>query len=450
MLRHNKVVWSEGLFISPQLFQQQERYLESYIHQRLLPLIPYFWGINRLEIDHHALAIGKFTLTQAGGIFQDGTPFSTSSTAVLPDPIDITEEHVGQRLYLAIPLSNAHENEVIFTQQTDSLARYQVKENDIADICMVKQAPRLVQLAQLRLTILPEQALSAAWVALPIAKVSALQPNKQVDLDTHCIPPLLHHRAHPLLGQWLNNIADLMTLRADTLAAQITNVHQRSTNPSEVSDYLLLQIFNRYTPLLQHYLSESETDLPTLYRLLITLLGEISTFIHTKTRRPIQLDGYQHSDPYHSFSVVTKELYRLLNEVLVKSAQQITIENRQHGVKLAVSSPAALQSYSSMVLAISADMPADALAQQFAARSKIGPTNRLPELIRSHLPGLTLTALPVPPRQMPFNAGFVYFELGCQGSLWEQTVKYGGLAMHIAGNFPGLQVELWGIHDKSA
>lgn len=450
MLRHNKVVWSEGLFISPQLFQQQERYMESYIHQRLLPLSQFFWGINRLEIDQHALALGKFALTQASGIFQDGTPFATPSTALLPDPIEITAEHVGQRLFLAIPLSNAHENDIIFTQQTDSLARYQVKETEIADACMVKQAPRLLQLAQLRLTILPEQALSGAWIALPIARVTALQANQQVDLDAQCIPPLLHHRGHPLVGKWLNNIADLMTLRADTLAAQITNVHQRSTNPSEVSDYLLLQIFNRYTPLLQHYLSETETDLPTLYRLLMTLLGEISTFINTKTRRPVKLDGYQHSDPYHSFSVLTKALYRLLNEVLVKSAQQITIENRQHGVKLAVSSPAALQSYSSMVLAVSADMPAETLAQQFAARSKIGPTNRLPELIRAHLPGLTLTALPVPPRQMPFNAGFVYFELGSQGPLWEQIVKYGGLAMHIAGNFPGLQVELWGIHEKSA
>lgn len=450
MLRHNKVVWNEGLFISPQLFQQQERYLESYIHQRLLPLNPYFWGIRHFNIDTHALAIGKFTLTQATGIFQDGTPFVTPATAVLPEPIQITAEHVGQRLFLAIPMSNTHENDIIFKQSSDSTARFQVKEQEIADICAMKQAPRLVQLAQLRLTILPEQSLSSAWIAMPIAKVTALQANQQVELDAHCIPPLLTHRAHPLLGQWLHKIADLMTLRADTLAAQITNVHQRSTNPSEVSDYLLLQIFNRYTPLLTHYLSESDTDLPTLYRLLLSLLGEISTFIQTKTRRPLEVGHYQHSDPYQSFLVLVEELHRLLNEVLVKSAQQITIENRQHGVKLAVSSPTELQSYSSMILAVSADMPADTLAQQFATRSKIGPTNRLPELIRSHLPGLSLTPLPVPPRQMPFNAGFVYFELGNQGLLWEQIIKYGGLAMHIAGNFPGLHIELWGIHQKTA
>lgn len=450
MLRHNKVVWSEGLFISPQLFQQQERYLEAYIQQRLLPIASCFWGIQRLSIDQDALAMGKFVVNHAAGIFQDGTPFQTSTTAALPAPVDITSEHIGQRLFLAIPLANMNQNDIVFEKQTDTLSRFQVKEEEVADVCAVKQAPRLIQLAQLQLTVLPETAMTASWIGFPIARITTVHSNKQIELDAHCIPPLLSCRSHPLLAQWLHKIADLMTLRADTLAAQITNIHQRSTNPSEVSDYLLLQIFNHYGPLLSHYLTSAETDLPTLYRLLITLHGEISTFIQTKTRRPAACNAYQHDDPYQSFSGLTNELHRLLNEVLVRSAEQITLENRQHGVKLAVSSSAALESYSAMVLAVSADMPSDTLAQQFAAKSKIGPTNRLPELIRAHLPGLTLTPLPVPPRQMPFNAGFVYFELSSQGTLWEQVVKYGGLAMHIAGNFPGLHIELWGIHDQSA
>ncbi|MDT3530749.1 hypothetical protein [Cronobacter sakazakii] len=33
-MRTNKVIWSEGLFLRPQLFQQQERYLEYFSHKR--------------------------------------------------------------------------------------------------------------------------------------------------------------------------------------------------------------------------------------------------------------------------------------------------------------------------------------------------------------------------------------------------------------------------------
>lgn len=35
---NNRVVWSEGQFLLPQMFQQQERYLEHVIHYRSLPL----------------------------------------------------------------------------------------------------------------------------------------------------------------------------------------------------------------------------------------------------------------------------------------------------------------------------------------------------------------------------------------------------------------------------
>ena len=31
---HNRVVWSDGLFIKPQHFQQQQRYLEHQINER--------------------------------------------------------------------------------------------------------------------------------------------------------------------------------------------------------------------------------------------------------------------------------------------------------------------------------------------------------------------------------------------------------------------------------
>ncbi|WP_176193341.1 type VI secretion system baseplate subunit TssK, partial [Salmonella enterica] len=70
------------------------------------------------------------------------------------------------------------------------------------------------------------------------------------------------------------------------------------------------------------------------------------------------------------------------------------------------------------------------------------------ELIRSHLPGLALQVLPVPPRQIPFQAGYIYYDIRREGALWEHIARYGGMAMHTAGEFPGLETELWGVRDK--
>ncbi|TGD64370.1 type VI secretion system baseplate subunit TssK, partial [Salmonella enterica subsp. enterica serovar Poona] len=61
--------------------------------------------------------------------------------------------------------------------------------------------------------------------------------------------------------------------------------------------------------------------------------------------------------------------------------------------------------FCTLVVAIKASMPSEVLLQHFAAQTKIGPSDRLPELIRSHLPGLALQVLPVPPRQIRCPAG---------------------------------------------
>jgi type VI secretion system protein ImpJ len=142
------------------------------------------------------------------------------------------------------------------------------------------------------------------------------------------------------------------------------------------------------------------------------------------------------------------DLRKSLNVVLDRSAQMIAIEARQHGVHLAIMSPTEVSSFGSIVLGVHADMPKEALQQQFIAQAKVAPFERLADLVRSHLPGVELETLPVAPRQIKYNSGYVYFEVNQGGKLWEQIEQTGSLAMHIAGNFPDLKMELWGIRDQ--
>jgi type VI secretion system protein ImpJ len=52
---------------------------------------------------------------------------------------------------------------------------------------------------------------------------------------------------------------------------------------------------------------------------------------------------------------------------------------------------------------------------------------------------------PVAPRQIPYHAGFVYFELDQSHELWTQLKSSGGIAFHVGGEFPALAMELWAI-----
>jgi type VI secretion system protein ImpJ len=51
----------------------------------------------------------------------------------------------------------------------------------------------------------------------------------------------------------------------------------------------------------------------------------------------------------------------------------------------------------------------------------------------------------VAPRQIPYHAGVTYFALDTKGQFWKELERSGGLAIHVAGKFPGLEMALWAI-----
>jgi predicted component of type VI protein secretion system len=85
-IENARVLWSEGLFLRPHHFQQQERFLESLIdadfHRSVNDL-----GFHRADCRSRLLLKGKVALTRARGIFDDGTPFSVPSGTTALQPL---------------------------------------------------------------------------------------------------------------------------------------------------------------------------------------------------------------------------------------------------------------------------------------------------------------------------------------------------------------------------
>lgn len=441
----NKVVWSEGLFLRPQLFQQQERYMEQFAHRRSSPLSPFFWGFAQYRIDTESLSLGKLVLASAQGVFADGTPFETPGQNPPPTPLTLLPEHLEQIIYLAVPIRTPNSEETNFEDAPGSLARFSVFDTELRDANSIGQGPKPVQLGRLRLRLVPQKELTAGWIGLPVARLTALHSDGSAQLDPNLIPTVSSYGASEHLSQWLTQIHGTARLRAETLAARLVGVDGKSAEAAEVADYLLLQILNRYEPQLEHLLNVKETAPETPYVLLRSLAGELATYVRATTRRPNNYPAYKHIDPYLSFHDVVQDVRALLNDILVRSAQSIALQARPHGMYVANVEPTQLSAYSSLVLAVTAQLPSDQIAQTFPAQSKVAPSDRLSELVRLHLPGITLRSLPVPPRQIPFNIGFVYFQIEPRGQLWDHMLRHGGIGLHIAADIPGLRMELWGV-----
>jgi type VI secretion system protein ImpJ len=154
---------------------------------------------------------------------------------------------------------------------------------------------------------------------------------------------------------------------------------------------------------------------------------------------------YDHRDLQTVFSAVVLDLRDYLSAVVQRHAEQIELVDRSHGVRTAVVADAELLRTAGFVLAVRAQLPVEQLRTRFVAQTKLGPVDRIKDLVNLQLPGIALRSLPVAPRQLPYHAGSLYFDIERQGELWKQLERTGSLAMHVAGDFPGLELELWAV-----
>jgi len=106
-----KVLWSEGMFLTPHHFQQADRYYENLISRRLSAVRALGWGVCRLQINTDALANGEFVLSKCAAILADGLAMDTPDLDPLPParPIegffDAKRNSLG--VYVASPLARA-------------------------------------------------------------------------------------------------------------------------------------------------------------------------------------------------------------------------------------------------------------------------------------------------------------------------------------------------------
>ena len=81
MMPVNRVVWSEGMFLRVQHFQQADRHAEHQLRVRTEHLTPFAWGLGELTLNRELLGIGKFAVASCRGVLPDGTAFSIPDEA---------------------------------------------------------------------------------------------------------------------------------------------------------------------------------------------------------------------------------------------------------------------------------------------------------------------------------------------------------------------------------
>lgn len=449
---HSKVIWSQGMFLLPHHFQQETRYLEHLVDSRVRSLATHGWGFTSLELDEALLAVGRLGLIRARGVLPDGTPFHITQTDPAPPPLDVPSTLKDEIIYLAAPMARPGTNQVAFSTEGQNgsgnerndaldLMRYRVLDQDVRDATNIGDEPEAVQTGSLALRLLPARELNDGYAALGVARVAERRADQQVILDTSYVPPQTRLDATQHLAAMASLLHGLVRQRAQLLASRMG---QLNTGVSELADFLMLQALNRADPLFRQHAGSPHQHPEALHRDCLQLAGDLATFV-SENRLASDYPLYRHDDLRGSFAPLLEDLRRMLSVVLERNALQIDLVDRTHGVRTAVVGDPELLRSASFVLAVNAQVGAEQLRQRFPAQSKLGPVDKIRDLVNLQLPGIALRALPVAPRQLPFHAGFHYFELDRGGELWKQLERSGSMALHVAGDFPGLELELWAI-----
>jgi type VI secretion system protein ImpJ len=445
MTTRNPVIWSEGLFVKPQHFQQQQRALEHHANQRVNAISEHLYGFSELEINQEYLSFGKIAIVRARGVMPDGSVFEIPNEQAPPLPLAITDSSTAnQVVYLTLPLRSEGVLEVRWPD-TYAQMRYAARSEEVKDTHSQEGDHVSMDLASLNLQLSLERDDLSAFTGIAMCRILDRRPDGSLILDEAFYPTSSSLNAVPQLQRFLGETAGLMRERAKNIAERIGSPGQSGV--ADVTDFNLLQVLNRLHPYFLHLSRLRQVHPEQLYVAFSQACGELVTFTD-EGRLPQEYPAYQHDNLRASFRMLEETLRRSLSTVLQPRAVSLPIVRQQYGMLTAAVQDRKLLASADFILAVRARMPLEKLRQQFVQQAKVASMEKLGELVGLQLPGIPLSPLPVAPRHLPFHAGFTYFQLDRTHSSWQMMRDTAGFGFHIAGDFPELELQFWAIRSE--
>ncbi|MGX5851229.1 type VI secretion system baseplate subunit TssK [Mesorhizobium sp. PL10] len=435
-----KPLWLEGMFLRPHHLQQYDRWIESNLEQRVSGLLAYPWGLRNLRIDADALKNGQIQVLVVDLVLPDGTIYSAPAAQPPPPARHISADGQGKRIYLAVPVRAVGGMEVSEGVSADQ--RFSKTATDVRNNAQSDRPPAGIFVATLNMRVVIEGEPLDGMVFAPIVEVEAVDSQGRITLSETFIPPILVSGAGAGLLAIMEQIRGLLKNRAQVLAAGVAG--QSGNNRAGVLDLMTLATANRYEMLFNHLIVAGLHAPEAIYRECIALVGELSAYA-AAGRQPPDLPAYNHVALRETFEPMLSVMRNLLSIVVEQNALNLPLTEREFGIWLGEIEDRTTFSGRRFVLIAQANVALETIRVQMPIQIKIGPVEQIRDLVNLQLPGIAIEPLSVAPREIPFIQNAVYFELDANNQLWSRFPGSAAFALHVSGNYPGLQLELWAI-----
>lgn len=450
MSKHQRVVWSEGMLLTPQHLQQWDRYVHHLVGERFRASQAFEWGLTQLEVDRDSLRNGRFALTAARGVLPDGTPFAAPEEDALPAPRAF-EGHFGVKqeavqVSLGLPAARAGRAQ-LGERGTEGapMPRYSPEMTELADDNSGEN-DRSISVARRNLVLLfPDDALGD-YDAVTVAEVIRTADGAFA-LRENFVPPCLSVGASEALMRQLRAELEMLITKSSELGdrrRQRGGVADFSS--SEAASFWLLNTVNSYIPTLSHVVGHRRAHPEQAYLTLASLAGTLCTF--SPDVHPKDLPGYEHRSLGPTFTGLHGALARLLETVIPSKAVRIDLERKEGSIYVGrINDPRLLEAGAGLFLGARAEVEEQRLVADLPAKLKIASLDKIDFLIANALRGVPVAFTRVPPAALPVKSNFVYFQLDPNCDVWDGIKGAKNLAIFAPPDYPGLTLELLGLRE---
>ncbi|MBI3404761.1 MAG: type VI secretion system baseplate subunit TssK, partial [Acidobacteria bacterium] len=437
-------------YLGPHHFQAQNRYFEDLIQFATGSLWFSPFGFAGLELDAEALRNGSISVVHARGVFPDGLAFHMPESDYLPAPKAVGDLFPPTREYLVVHLAvpprvpegancTVPEGEAPVGRPLNGSTRYFAEQRFLHDENTGRDEKK-VHLGQKSIRIVLETEEMQALLTIPIARLMRDGTGHFV-YDPSYIPPCLQIDSSPRLMMIGKRLVEILDEKAATFfRGRGSGKFRAGFSSQEIAGFWFLHTVNTSLSALRHLLMAKRGHPEELYMEMSRLGGALCTF--GLDSHPRNLPGYDHLNLDQCFGVLDAHIRKHLEIVVPTNCITIPLSSTARYIFQGEVSDQRCLGRARWIVAVKCPLGELDIISRTPRLMKICSAKFLPELIKTALPGLTLSHLPVPPSAIAPKVDFQYFGINRAGNCWEHIVETRRVGVYVPSELPDAEIEL--------
>jgi type VI secretion system protein ImpJ len=448
MIHPRKLIWTEGLFMTPQHLQQSDLYHETLLQQRFHALAKYDWGIADVSFDERALSSGQVKLVKCHGFYPDGTPFLIGAQGEDVAEARAIEGNFPAALealdvFLAVPqIREAQANTAMDPAKVGPATRFVAQQATVPDLNTGRNEQSVSWLRG-NLKVLFGTEPREAFQTIRIAQL-VRDRSGAIVLKEAFLPSILRIGASKWVMSNLRQVLSTMVGKQKQLAEtrRMRTAASVDFQASDTVKFWMLHTLNSYIPHTSHLVDHGDAHPEDLYLLLASLIGELCTF--APDGDPTTLPKFNYLDLTDSLEPMFARVIDMIQRSVAENYIILPLEKRPDGMYLGKFDDPTVPRKHDFYLECSGSDEAT-LRERLPKLLKVASWGQIGNILNAAIPGVKCEVEYRPPGAIPVKPGLIYLRVEMAGDYWNDVINSNTIAMYQPIDPQKVNIRLIGV-----